>query len=340
MITLRAALAASLTLLAAHASASDALNAGDLAAALVDREHRFTPDDPDGARRALRDAMAREPKVATWPLALGILEMRTGDAKAARPLLEKAAGLDPNNPVALTWHANSLFATIQDAGLLAKGRMAGDARDALLKAVQIDPAYIDARIALVEFYRNAPGIAGGSKKKAKEHAEALLAQPGDGPFHAHRLLASIAMQEGEWDAADRHFALAAEATDDEDTRRRIALARAYSMLNDRKDAAAALPLARQVYEASGDEADVATLYVYGRALAETGEHAAAAPLLARVLDETPDSKQTRLVYAECLAKQGRKTEAIAQYEEFLKRHPKDDNAGKAKKAIRELQKRG
>ncbi|MGP1310994.1 MAG: tetratricopeptide repeat protein [Phycisphaerales bacterium] len=321
----------------AHASAlNEATSASDLADALIDREQNFTPDDPAAAKSALVRAMDAEPNNATWPLALGILTMRTGDAADAEPYLDKAVDLAPDNPDALNWHANMLFATINDASIFAKGRMAGKARDQLQRAVEIDPSYVDARIALIEFYRQAPGIAGGSKKKAREHAEALTKFDA-GKIHGHRLLAQIAMQDDDWDEANRQALLAAEAASTGETRARMLMVHAYGLLTEKEDPAAALPIAKDAYETLGpDTDDFSTVYVYARALAETGDCAAAVPLFERVLVLNEGAKTTRYMLAECLAKQGQTGKAIAMYEEFLERFPSDDLAKDAKKALRSL----
>lgn len=342
-----AALALTTVAGAAHAQRADesavaastaSMSAAELADALIARDKGFMPDDVANAESTLRSAMSSDSTQVKWPLALGILKMRDGKAADAKPYLEKATDLAPDNPDALNWHANALFSTINEASFLAKGRMAGQAKGMLERAVEIDPAYVDARIALVEFYRNAPGIAGGSRKKAKENAEAMLAYP-NGKMHGHRLLAQIAVQDDDWDEADRQFALAAEAAGDEDGRLQLMLVRGYTLLNDKKDAKGAIPILKEVFDARGDDADATTAYLYGRALAETGDCAGAIPIFERVLTMNPDARNTRFLYAECLAKRGQASEAIAQYEEFVKRFPKDDNAGKAKKAIKDLQKR-
>jgi Tfp pilus assembly protein PilF len=323
---------------ATAAAVASSMSAEQLADALIDRSGNFVPEDKAAAEATLKTAIASDMNNATWPLALGILKMREGEAADAKPYLEKAAELAPRDPDALNWYANALFSTINEASLFAKGRMAGQAKDLLIKAVEIDPGYVDARIALIEFYRNAPGIAGGSMKKAKENAEALLALP-DGKIHGHRLLAAIAMQEDDWDTANEHIMIAAREAATGDDRARLLMAHAYGLLTEKKDPAAALPIAMEAYELLGADADFSTIYVYARALAETGDCATAVPLFERVLVLNEGARTTRFLLAECLAKEGQNAKAIAVYEEFVERFPKDDNASKAKKAIKELQKR-
>jgi tetratricopeptide (TPR) repeat protein len=323
---------------ATAAAVASSMTAEQIAGALIDRSNSFMPEDKAAAESALKAEIAQDSTNPTWPLALGILKMRENEAADAKPYLKTATELAPNDPDALTWYANSLFSTINEASLFAKGRMAGQAKDMLIKAVEIDPGFVDARISLIEFYRNAPGIAGGSMKKAKENAEALLAYE-SGRIHGHRLLATIAMQEEDWDTANEHIMLAAKETTTGEDRARLLMAHAYGLLTEKKDPAAALPIAFEAYEILGDDADFSTLYVYARALAETGDCATAIPLFEQVLVLNEGAKTTRLLLAECLANEGQNSQAIAMYEEFLERFPKDDGASKAKKAIKELQKR-
>jgi len=89
-----------------------------------------------------------------------------GDLEGALPLAEKAMALDSNNA-----HYHLLVADIcieqgQKAGILKGIGLAHRFRDEATKAASLDPKYIDARESLMEFYFDAPGIAGGDKKKA------------------------------------------------------------------------------------------------------------------------------------------------------------------------------
>ena len=108
---------------------------------------------------------------------------------------------------------------------------------------------------------------------------------------------------------------------------------------DKKDPNAALPHLRRAYELAASEPDVSTLYLYGRALAETGRCADAIPLLEQAIAINELAKNTRLTLADCYAKQGRKQDAIRQYDEFLRLYPDDDQARTARRAIRDLQKK-
>jgi TolA-binding protein len=57
-----------------------------------------------------------------------------------------------------------------------------------------------------------------------------------------------------------------------------------------------------------------------------------------VLAKQPDARNTRFALATCLEKLGRKPEAAGHYDEFAKRFPKDERAGKAREQATKLRK--
>jgi len=61
-------------------------------------------------------------------------------------------------------------------------------KSSLSKALELDPSHVGARIRLSNYYLNAPMIAGGSTKKALEHAKILVQYD---PNAGNQLLASI-----------------------------------------------------------------------------------------------------------------------------------------------------
>lgn len=150
------------TLLATEASAQglpevrallDARSAGAPAAA--EALARRTPGDSDAWVAVTRARLqARQPSRAI---------------EAA----EKATRLGPANAQAFYWLGNAYGNRIGEVNMMAKMGLAPKLRDAFEKAVALDPALLDARSSLVEFYMQAPGMMGGGVDKARAQATAI-----------------------------------------------------------------------------------------------------------------------------------------------------------------------
>lgn len=104
---------------------------------------------------------------------LGKAKAEFGDLQGAMALAEKAVSLNSNNARYHLFVAEVAIEMGQKAGILKGLGMAHRFRQEAEKAVSLDPQYIDAHEALMEFYQDAPGIAGGDKKKAREVAEQI-----------------------------------------------------------------------------------------------------------------------------------------------------------------------
>lgn len=145
------------------------------------------------ADNALRDQVAELFKQRQWAEAQALLEKVTatepGNAEAwnflgqtylarndyekAVPLLEKAARLDPANSdyVLQLGHAYGIGA--MKSGLFSKLGFAKKCKAAYDKAVELDPANINARWSVMEYCKQAPGIIGGGMDGAYVQAEAI-----------------------------------------------------------------------------------------------------------------------------------------------------------------------
>lgn len=73
------------------------------------------------------------------------------------------------------------------ANVLSQGLLAPRIKNAFLKASELDPANVEARQALYNYYVMAPGIMGGSEEKAFEQAKAVVKLD---PFAGHMMMAN------------------------------------------------------------------------------------------------------------------------------------------------------
>jgi tetratricopeptide (TPR) repeat protein len=117
-----------------------------------------------------------EPRVAANPndaealYYLGRAKQEQGDLQGAMGLAEKAVAASPNSARCHLLVAEVAIELGQKAGIFKGMSLAHRFRDEAEKALTLDPKYIDARESLMEFYFDAPGIAGGDKKKVREAA--------------------------------------------------------------------------------------------------------------------------------------------------------------------------
>lgn len=98
-----------------------------------------------------------------------------GDLEGAQALAEKASASDPRNA---GYHALLAYLharQAQGAGILRQAALAGRIRKGAERALALDPRSVEALVILIEFYRQAPGIAGGDKVRAAKLLAELTA---------------------------------------------------------------------------------------------------------------------------------------------------------------------
>ncbi|HEX4911329.1 MAG TPA: hypothetical protein VFV64_11270 [Permianibacter sp.] len=139
----------------------------------------------------------------------GHLFARHDDFETVVELLEERADEQPEAAlVQLRFgQAACQLAGHPDTGMLGKAGLAGDCRDALEKASELDPKLLNAWRGLFDFYRQAPGVVGGGIDKA----EAVVAKIAlIDPAEAEQARATLAGQQEQYDKMRGHFAKAAE----------------------------------------------------------------------------------------------------------------------------------
>jgi tetratricopeptide (TPR) repeat protein len=150
------------------AAPSPASVSPELAAAIVAFNAKQYPD----ARAALEKIVATQPQNAAACYYLGrTLELR-GDAAAladAVKWLQKAVELEPNNPTYLGRYGGVSLQIAQRTSSLGAARRG---REAMEKAVSLDPNDLDAREGLFQFYQRAPWPL-GSSARANAHLAAI-----------------------------------------------------------------------------------------------------------------------------------------------------------------------
>jgi tetratricopeptide (TPR) repeat protein len=124
---------------------------------------------PD-ARAAFEKLAASEPSNATIHYYLGRIALERDDSDNAVDELEKATAGEPKNSDYYFWLGGAYGLYARQHTSIGKARKC---RDAFLRAVELDPNNLDARAALVTFYRMSPWFVGGSMKKAHAQADEI-----------------------------------------------------------------------------------------------------------------------------------------------------------------------
>jgi tetratricopeptide (TPR) repeat protein len=260
-----------------------------------------------------------------------------GDAKGAETAVESAVASNPED--ADTHYAHGMIVlqrlTTEGPGLSSLS-LAGKARSAWKRAIELDPEHASAHMALAMYYLNAPGIAGGDKKAAEDLGDALVAM-GETDM-GYTVLVQAALGRGKWsNARERLDEWVAKADERSSKRNAYAVYLIGLVLTEEKtkDAFEVLPL----FEALCLEDDATPHYLWGRALVmrgDRGDTEAAIDRFSRAIAISPDARNSRWYLAEALRKRDHDREAARHYEAFAERFPDDDRAKEATKLAAKL----
>lgn len=145
---------------------------GDLPAALaLFAERRYAEAQP-----VFEAVLAANPHDTTALLHLGKLAAKRRERELAVDYLGRALAIAPDDPLlnfeygaACSIHAGTMGTSFKALGAARRGRQAME------RAVALEPSNLMFRQGLLEYYAEAPGIAGGSMRKAYEQADAISA---------------------------------------------------------------------------------------------------------------------------------------------------------------------
>src|SRR3712207_458324 len=131
----------------------------------------FESGDYAAAKAALSGC--GEPRGAAACYYLGRIAVVEDRPEEAVRLLERAIKAAGDVADYHTWLGVALGLQARASGRFRQAMLASRAKGEFERAVQLDPRNVGAREGLVQFYSIAPGIAGGSMRRAREHAAAI-----------------------------------------------------------------------------------------------------------------------------------------------------------------------
>lgn len=132
--------------------------------------------------------------------ALARLHLAEGDTHAALRRAGSAIALEPSDADHHFWLGVVLTEHVHAVGRVARLAVARRLHAAFARAVELDPAHVEARLALIEFHRIAPGFAGGDPAVGARHAEELQERR---PVAGGLALAAHFRERGDLRAAER-----------------------------------------------------------------------------------------------------------------------------------------
>jgi tetratricopeptide (TPR) repeat protein len=115
---------------------------------------------------------------------------------------ERAVKSADDSPVAHFFLGRAYGAQAQRANLFKQASLAKKTKREFDRAAELDPNYLDAREGLAQYYSQAPGIAGGSKDKARAQMEEIRKRS---PWRGGLLAAQLANREKNVDGALREW---------------------------------------------------------------------------------------------------------------------------------------
>jgi len=153
-------------------------------------------------------SLAQAPGAFPEHLRAGEALFEKGEFDKAIREFKAAVKLRPNHSMAHVWLGRALGRKAEKSSPFRAMFIVGGVREAFERAVELDPANLDARADLLEFYLEAPAVFGGGMDKARAQA-AALEKLDKGEGHAARAL--IAEKEKRYDVAEREYRAALAA---------------------------------------------------------------------------------------------------------------------------------
>ena len=256
--------------------------------------------------------------------------MQRNDPETAANLLEKAVAQTPNNAEAHYLLGDAYGDLAQHACIFKKPGLAKKAQAEFERAVQIDPNYLDARFALVEYDMVAPAFIGGGEDKAIAQANEIKKRD---PIEGHRAFALIYSHQKKPDLVHKEYV---DAVKEQPNSPKARYWLGVSYLGDKNYPAASTEFETAI---KIDPAYMPGWFQVGHVAAltgtnfERGEESLRKYLAYTPAHNEPPTYRAHYWLGAILEKQGKKAEAKASYATSLKANPNQKDVLEAIKRV-------
>ena len=281
--------------------------------------------------RATFESVARsdpdDPRAAYY---LGRLALVDGNGDDGAKWLERAVKRDESRAEYHYWLGRAYSREALRAGKFKQMQLAGHIRDEFETAVRLNPDYVDARFALLQYYLVAPGLFGGSTDKAMRQAAEIARR---NPFLGHVAAAAVAEKRKDVAGAEREYRTAVSTYPDS-VFGSFALVGLYERTKQWDKAFAVLD------DVAGRPDAAATDYYVGRIAAISGERLdRGAQALTTYLKQSPAEGAPSLATAHyrlgmIYERQGKRDLARAEYGATLRLDPGQNEAREGLKRVK------
>jgi tetratricopeptide (TPR) repeat protein len=169
---------------------------------LATADEYFQNSRPADAQAAYEAIVKDDPKNFPAHLRLGMLALRRDDTEQAISWLEKAADIDSKHSETRRILGDAYGRAAQKKGIFGGLGLGKKCLASYQKAAELDPRNVDAHGSLFDFYRQAPGFAGGSAEKALAEAATMKQLE---PMRGRIAFATFYVSEKKYDKALAEF---------------------------------------------------------------------------------------------------------------------------------------
>lgn len=149
------------------------------------------------------EALSRVPATPASLQLKGEVQFRLGDFASAAELFEQCVASQPRNAMAWLWLGRAQGRRAETGNPLRAPYFAGKTRDAFEKAVELDPANLEASVDLFSYYLNAPGFLGGGLDKAERLAGEHIRPRSEAEYAS--AMAQLAVARKQFDVAEKQL---------------------------------------------------------------------------------------------------------------------------------------